>query len=290
MGRFNGKSALCRERLVGGESMNKEISLKELCVLIWRAKIFVLVGLGLGLIGAVIFINNATATYRAVMIVAPADGYALGDYASTIEHDQIAALPFWRPKSNEGASPDFYRFVHTLRGPSVAKILMSDEAVLNHINETVSAVIKTPEELAVYLNRNVQVDPLGATPLRKISYNHPDQEFSAAMLRKLHLVADQMIRRDRRRQSQSRIEYLENMLQKTINPDHRKGITNLLMQQEHIQMLANLNEAYAAIMVEPASASPKTTWPNKPLSYLVGALMGMMIGFVLWSGFRSKND
>jgi len=270
--------------------MNKEVSLKELCALVWRAKIFVFIGLVLGLIGSFIFINYAVPTYRSVMIVAPADGYALGDYASTIEHDQIAALPFWRPKTTEGVSPDFYRFVHTLRGPSVAKILMTDDAVLNHINKTRDVDIKTPEELAVYLNRNVRIDPLGATPLRKIKYDHPDQEFASAMLRKLHLVADQMIRRDRRRQSQSRIEYLENMLQKTINPDHRKGITNLLMQQEHIQMLANLNEAYAAIMVEPASSSPKPTWPNKPMSYLIGALIGMMLGFMLWSAVRAKDD
>jgi hypothetical protein len=270
--------------------MSKEISLKELFGLLWEAKVFVLIGLAMGLFVTSIFVSLATPAYKGVMIVAPADGYALGDYASTIEHDQIAALPFWRPKTLEGVSPDFYRFIHTLRGPSVAKILMNDETVLTHINAKLSKKINTPEELAVYLSRHVRVDPLGATPLRKITYHHPDQEFSAAMLRKLHLVADQMIRRDRRRQSQSRIEYLDNMLQKTINPDHRKGITNLLMQQEHIQMLANLNEAYAAIMVEPASASPRPTWPNKPLSYLIGAFIGMILGFILWSVLRSRSD
>lgn len=271
--------------------MNKEVSLRELCGLLWRAKIFVLCGIFIGLFIGLLFTLFVTPTYKAVMIIAPADGYALGDYASTIEHDQIAALPFWRPKSNEGASPDFYRFVHTIRGPAVAKILMNDEAVVTRINDVLDKRVGSPEELAVYLDRHVRIDPLGATPLRKITYHHPDQEFAAALLRKLHLVSDQMIRRDRRRQSQSRIEYLDNMLQKTINPDHRKGITNLLMQQEHIQMLANLNEDYAAIIVEPASASPKPTWPNKPLSYLVGALIGMMVGFVLWSFFAApKND
>lgn len=269
--------------------MDKEVSLKELLELMWRAKFFVIVGLLIGLLCAFLFIHFVTPTYRAVMIVAPADGYALGDYASTIEHDQIAALPFWRPKANEGTSPDFYRFIHTLRGPSVAKILLSDEAVLTRINKTQKMKLETAEELAVYLSRHVDIAPLGATPLRKVVYRHSDQEFASAMLRKLHLVADQMIRRDRRKQSQSRIDYLRDMLQKTINPDHRKGITNLLMQQEHIQMLANLNEAYSAITVEPASASPKPTWPNKPLSYFIGALIGMMLGFALSSMMRSSK-
>lgn len=263
--------------------MDKEISLRDVFGLIWQAKISVCLGLIVGLLCAFLFLYFVTPKYKAVMIIAPADGYALGDYASTVEHDQIAALPFWRPKSSEGASPDFYRFVHTLRGPSAAKILLNDEGVITRINQSEGTDIKTPEELAVYLSKAVRVDPMGATPLRKITYYHPNQEFAAAMLRKLHLVADQMIRRDRRQQSQSRIEYLQNMLQKTINPDHRKGITNLLMQQEHIQMLANLNEAYAAIIVEPASASPKPTWPNPLLSYLVGAFIGMMMGFVFAS-------
>ncbi len=262
--------------------MDKEMSLREVVNLIWQAKVAVCLGLIMGLVCAFLFLYFVTPKYKAVMIIAPADGYALGDYASTVEHDQIAALPFWRPKSSEGASPDFYRFVHTLRGPSASKILLQDEGVMTRINQSENSEIKSPEELAVYLAKSVRIDPMGATPLRKITYHHSNQEFAAAMLRKLHLVADQMIRRDRRQQSQSRIEYLQNMLKKTINPDHRKGITNLLMQQEHIQMLANLNEAYSAIIVEPASASPKPTWPNPLFSYLVGAFIGMVMGFVFF--------
>lgn len=263
--------------------MDKEMSLKELCVRFWRAKLFMIIGLVIALIGAFIFLTIATPTYKASMIVAPADGYALGDYASSSQYDAIAALPFWRPKDQEGASTDFYRFVHTLRGSAAAKILMTDQNVLKRINETLSTKITKPEALAVYLNRKLRVDPLGASPLRKISYNHPDAEFAAAMLRKIHLVADQMIRRDRRRQSQSRIEYLDNSLRKTNNPDHRKGITNLLMQQEHVQMLANLDEAYAAIVVEPASSSPKPTWPNKPLILFISSFLGLLFGYSAWA-------
>ena len=66
------------------------------------------------------------------------------------------------------------------------------------------------------------------------------------------------------------------------NPDHRKMITNLLMQQEHIQMLANLDEAYAAIIVEPASASPKPTFPNKPMALSIAVLIGIMMGYLIW--------
>ena len=259
----------------------KELSLNDLLYSFWQAKIHILVMIILAGALALIFLLLVTPKYKAEMIVAPADGYALGDYASSIQYDRIASLPFWRPKDSDGASTDFYRFVYTLKGAAAAKLLMQDDSVVRGIRSDEKENIKTPEELAIYLSRHIEVDPLGATPLRRIHYSHPDPEFAAAMLRKIHLVADQMIRRDRRRQSQSRIEYLQNALQKTMNPDHRKGITNLLMQQEHIQMLANLDEAYAAIIVEPASASPKPTWPNKPLVLGVFLLLGAFMGYLM---------
>ena len=261
----------------------KELSLGDLIKSLWQAKSYIVIGMIIMGTLALIFLVFATPKYKAEMIVAPADGYALGDYASSIQYDQIASLPFWRPKDAEGASTDFYRFIYTLKGTAAAKILMKDDNVLKGVTRDTDDTIKTPEELSIYLMRHIQVDPLGATPLRRIHYKHPDAEFASAMLRKLHLVADQMIRRDRRRQSQSRIEYLENALHKAVNPDHRKGITNLLMQQEHVKMLANLDEAYAAIIVEPASSSPKPTWPNKPLLFGVFLLLGALGGYIVRS-------
>ncbi len=268
--------------------MDKEINLLELCGCFWRAKFYILIACILSVLACAFLIHISVPKYKGTMIVAPAEGYALGDYASKIQYDRVASLPFWRPTDPEGASTDFYRFIYTLRGPSVSEILVKDESVLTQINKSLPEKIKTPEALAAYLNKNLQVDPMGATPLRKMTYQHPDPQFAAAMLRKIHLVADQMIRRDRRRQSQSRIDYLNNSLGQTVNPEHRKIITNLLMQQEHVQMLANLNEAYAAIVVEPASHSPKAVWPNKTLFYFVAVSLGFVLGFLMWLGFSSR--
>ena len=261
-----------------------DVTLVQLLRHIWQAKFYIALCSVLTLAAAALFLFLATPTYKASMIVAPADGYALGDYASMIENDRIASMPFWRPKDQEGVSTDFYRFIHTIRGPSVAEILLSDRGVLSGIRRggDVGAIEKK-EALAVYLDRRIGIDPLGATPLRRITYQHPDPEFASAMLRKIHLVADQMIRRDRRRQSQSRIDYLKASLTRTNNLDHRKGITNLLMQQEHIQMLANLDEPYAAIVVEPAFSTPKPSWPNHYVTWAAALMMGMFFGYLIWS-------
>ena len=189
-------------------------------------------------------------------------------------------------------STDFYRFVYTAKGRAAAAILLQDQSVLEGIKKDVRWAHKgdawTAEQLADYLEKRVKVEHLGTTPLRRLSYKNPDPEFAAAFLRKIHLVADQMIRRDRRRQSESRIDYLKNTLQKTANPDHRRGIVNLLMQQEHIQMLANLNEAYAAIIVEPPSSSPGAVWPDEILILAVSILAGFGAGYVI-HGLRRER-
>ncbi len=260
-------------------------TLGELLSDVWAAKWYVGVYAVLFCVIAFFVVLLSTPLYRGSMIVAPADGYALGDYASTVSDGESLNLPFWRPRDQEGISTDFYRFVYTIKGSAVASILLKDESVLSGIARDKDFSKKsdkwTAEELADYLDKKIKIEHLGTTPLRRISYKHPSPEFAATFLRKIHLVADQLIRRDRRRQSQSRIEYLQDTLQKTVNPDHRKGIANLLMQQEHIQMLANLDEPYAAIVVEPATSMPKPVWPDKLLLFAAFALVGGFIGFIV---------
>lgn len=265
-----------------------EPTLGDLLRDVWAAKVFMVLSCAVFGGGALIFLFLATPEYRAEMIVAPADGYALGDYASSPSLERGVSLPFWRPPEPEGVSTDFYRFVYTARGAAVAEILLKDPGVR-------SGVEKEPHwkrnagwnaaALAAYLERRVGIEPLGLTPLRRMAYYHPDPEFAAALLRKIHLVADQMIRRDRRRQSQSRIDYLQAALERTPHPEHKKIITALLMQQEHVQMLANLDEPYAAIVVEPAAVGPEPARPDPVLVVPAALFAGLLAGYGLWAAF-----
>ncbi|PZQ43502.1 MAG: hypothetical protein DI551_12035 [Micavibrio aeruginosavorus] len=261
-----------------------EQTLADLFAEIWGARLSIFLFALAGILIAFLVIVFSTPLYRGSLIVAPADGYALGDYASSLSEGDGMNLPFWRPKDQEGVSTDFYRFVYTIQGPQVAAILLKDQSVLKGIAQDgakPAGTNWTAEELGDYLSKKIKVEHLGTTPLRKISYRHPDPVFAAVFLRKIHLVADQLIRRDRRRGAESRIKYLESTLQKTANPDHRRGIADLLMQQEHIQMLANLDEPYAAIVVEPPSSSSKPVWPDKALLLAVFALIGGAAGYAV---------
>lgn len=272
--------------------MQQEKTLAELLADLWAARFSMFVFAVLFIIIAFLIALLSTPLYRGNMIVAPADGYALGDYASSVSEGEGLNLPFWRPHDQEGISTDFYRFIYTIQGTSAAAILLKDSSVLAGIARDGSWSKKadswSKEELADYLSKHIKVEHLGTTPLRRITYIHPDPEFAAAFLRKIHLVADQLIRRDRRRQSESRIKYLQETLQKTSNPDHRKGIANLLMQQEHVQMLANLDEPYAAIVVEPPASTPRPIWPDKLLLLSAFAVIGAAIGYIVWTVRRVR--
>lgn len=265
--------------------MREEPTLADLLSSVWAAKFHMAFYALIFVVIAFFVILMSTPLYRASMIVAPADGYALGDYASSVSEGEALTIPFWRPREAGGISTDFHRFVYTVKGSAAAAILLKDPAVIAGIARDGSWSSRadhwTAEELSDYLDRKLRIEHLGTTPLRRLSYKHPDPIFAAAFLRKIHLVADQLIRRDRRRQSESRIKYLTDTLQKTVNPDHRKGIANLLMQQEHIQMLANLDEPYAAIVVEPPAATPKPVWPAKALLLGVFALLGAFTGYLV---------
>jgi hypothetical protein len=257
-----------------------------------RMKFYLLTGAVIGLAAALGFILAVTPRYQAAIVVAPADGYALGDYASSGSVDRSISLPFWRPMETEGVSTDFYRFIYTARGQAAADILMKDASVKEGITADPRWHGKawSAPVVSEYLERHVDVMPLGATPLRRITYDHPDPAFAAAMLRKIHLVADQLIRRDRRKQSQARVAYLETSLSKTVQPEHRRGITALLLQQEHVLMLANLDEPYSAIVVEPAASAARPSWPAAylvvPAFVLAGLVFGMLAGVFKQRGRR----
>src|SRR5688572_3264160 len=113
--------------------MTDEPTLADVIQSVWKGRIFILIGMMAGLIIAALVMIFATPCYKASMIIAPADGYALGDYASTVADGHSLDLPFWRPKDQEGVSTDFYRFTYTINGSSVAAILLKDQSVLSGI-------------------------------------------------------------------------------------------------------------------------------------------------------------
>ncbi|MGH1455915.1 MAG: hypothetical protein ACRBDI_03960 [Alphaproteobacteria bacterium] len=251
---------------------------------VWRAKLYMLVCVIISLICAFVFMGAAQKYYRAQMIVAPAvpmgQGLSLAaDIGEGSAQVQGSALQ---------SSAAFLQFEHIYSGVSVASILLNDKAVMARIDMDrvfeFSSPEKewTPEALSEYLRHHVVLASVSGTPLRSLVYYHPDKEFARDFVGRVHRIADEIIRARVLREASERIEYLDKALGRSQNPDHRRNLTALLMEQERIKMLVSLDQPYAARVVEFPYVSAISRWPDPYFIYPVFFFMGLFLGFVIY--------
>jgi hypothetical protein len=244
-----------------------------------RARGFIMGGMLLGAVLALIFLAAAVPFYRAQMIVGPAAPISNNEAAGEIAKMRAAQL--------DSNIMNFTRFENTLAGSSVAGALLKDEKIFEGLTQDRSFGLLraettwTPEKLAEYIRRRVRIDPVGETPLRRLVYYHPSAGFAAYFLTRLHEVSDGLIRRSIRSAAAGRVEYLQKTSQSIPNPEHRRSLTELLMEQERLLMLASVDQPYAAMIVEPASSSSRPKWPGRIAAFLIFSLAGGFAGFAV---------
>jgi uncharacterized protein involved in exopolysaccharide biosynthesis len=239
---------------------------------LWDGRVWIAAGLAVGLVLAVIFLTLAVPRYKAQMLVGPVAAPA----ADENENGQTAPL-------------DFARFESILRAPSVAAAVKRDPALVAGIAadrrwrggdapETDSAA-----QVADYLEKNIRVEPAGATILRRVTYTHPDAAFAARLLAAVHKAADTMIREEGRTRAGERAVQLQATLAQTQNAAHRRALTDLLMGQEQARMVLAIDQPFAAAIAEAPAAGAKPDWPRKAVVLPVMMLAGAFFGFALFS-------
>ncbi len=259
---------------------------------ILRAGAWIVSGIVLATLVAVTFIFLATPYYRVQLIVAPANPMNGAGFAVMSGPDGFPVLR----ENGEGNnnSNDFLRFENMLAGPSVAAKLLQDEKIQRGLlldksfGFSAETTDWTPELLAEYIGQRVRLEPVGASVLRRAVYMHPSREFGVYFLHRLHRVTDEMIRVAVRGEANSRVRYLEDASFKVRNPDHRRSLTVLLMEQERLLMLASIDQPYAASIVEPPAGSSKPRWPDALMIVPVLMFAGALLGFVLHGLFSPR--
>lgn len=258
-----------------------DASLHDLVLQCWRGRLYILAGVIFALILSGGFLFAAKPHYRATMLAGPA---SLPGGAGTRAGGAM-------DERSQGLAADFTRFENILRGPSVASGLLSDPAMAQGIAADSplrfghGPRVGTPEQMADYLQTHVRIEPVGETTLRRIVYDHPDPAFAVLLLRRLHEAADGLIRAETKALASGRIGYLEQASAQVDNPDHRRALTDMLMEQEQVMMMAGMDQPFAAAIAEPPAAGAKPVWPNRTLALPLAALVGAMFGFFV-SGFR----
>lgn len=258
---------------------------------VWQAKIYMLCFGALALVLAFCFTVFARDYYRTEMLVAPAVLMGQGLHQSSSSSEGSIQV---QPEEMQSAAA-FLRFEQIYDGVSVASLLINDQDFINAVSQDLPFEFSSslgqswnPEKLADYLNKHVFLEPVSGTPLRKITYYHPDPETAKMVVAKVHRVADEIIRARLLREVMGRIGYLNTALSQTNNPEHRRNLAELLMQQEQIKMMVSLDEPFAASIVEPPYVSANPRWPDPFLIYPLFLIIGLMTGFVVF-GMRKHG-
>lgn len=239
---------------------------------LWMGRVWIAAGAALGLGAALLFLMLAVPHYRAEIIVAPVAQHE-GDKAA----DMAAAAPV-----------DFARFESILRAPTVARAVMADPAIVEGIaadrrwQAGRGPHTDSAERVADYLRRRVAVEPVAGTGLRRIVYTHPDPAFAAALPEALMRAADGMIRADALRAAGETAGRLDETLAQTRNAEHRRTLTDMLMNEERARMVLAIDRPFAARVAEPAAAGPKPYWPRKAVVVPVMVVVGAFLGFALF--------
>jgi hypothetical protein len=169
----------------------------------------------------------------------------------------------------------------------VARLLLEDTTIKTGLSHDRPFIFSkdisnlAPEEFSQYLRRKIDNEPVGGTSMRKLIYLHPNRDFAAYLLRRLHRLTDELIRNTVRSETQDRIAYLQKAIDNTGNPDHKRALTNLLMEQERIKMLVSIDQPYSARVIEPPAAGIKPHWPDKFIIFPGFLFIGLFFGFLV---------
>lgn len=254
-------------------------TLPELLARIWRGRVYLWWGVALAFVVAIFLMMALKPRYEASMIVAPpahdsrTDSFVEGVFVYAPEVE--AKIPT--------GSPDFIRFEQSLRGASVANLLFKMDGLAEKMAEDtlwrgLHGRISSPQDMTFYLSTHIKIESLGATASRKITYRHPDAAFAIKLLTILRKADDQIIRTSVKSETETKIEWLKEEFKKTLNPDHRQALSQLLMTEERRRMLLSLETPYAVSVVEEAASLPYPVVPNKPLIFLMMIMVGMVAG------------
>jgi uncharacterized protein involved in exopolysaccharide biosynthesis len=264
----------------------------ELLVLlrrVWATKLYWVIGGVVGAVMAIIFMAVTIPHYKASMLISPANPINGAEISSMLADENIFALRYLVQRVGMTNSSDFLQFENTFSGVKVSEALMQSSNIIKGMrahrasNFSTEQDINTPQELSEYLQKHIKIEPVGTSTVRRLAYAHPDPVFAAFLLQSLHHITDRSIRDKVRSESEARIKYLQASILSTSNPEHRRALTTLLLEQERLKMLASIDQPYAAAIVEPASYSARPRWPNKPLVFTALILCGLIFGFAIGS-------
>lgn len=286
--------------------LRRTISLSYLAGLAWAGKLIVMAFTAAGLLFGVYLAYDAGPQYLATMQISPAPG----DTGTPNLEGAGGLLAGLSGGSGAIQVPKFVQFLYAMDSVEVAQILDQRydllcrvyhgdcDAATHHwkarsglrdwvMSET-SRLGGFPdpnvgprgiEDLAEYIRTQVVAIQLKKTDsVYAVSYKNRDPRFAAQFVAQVVKATNDYIRAQNRETQKRYVDYLSASSAKTTNVEQRQAIDSLLLQEERQLMMTEVDNPYAARILD----GPNVTPVNRALKIIaICTVLGLLLGMVI---------
>lgn len=255
---------------------------------LWRNKTL-FAGCGLAaIIAAALWMRIATPIYQAEMTLMPNPNESPSNTSKTSSLGSLLDLGL-----GGGDSPNFVKFVETLRSYRLAERLQERHQYLQRIfpswwnaadkkwipRQTFMSVFRwiflgealgapNVTGLQDFIKSHMTVDEDKKNHSLLIKFRSTNPALALSLLRDVQEEADGMLREDTRGYTQHAVDYLDSALRGITAEDHRRALTSLMIDYERTLILvSDTNEAFASIVVDPPTLASRPVSPKAALVY-----------------------
>jgi len=134
------------------------------------------------------------------------------------------------------------------------------------------------DDVRLFLRANLEITPSDNGAVRYLELSGEDPATARELLLRLYGAADLSIRQAALQRTSQQIAFLDSRLRTLAVAEHRAALTELLSEQEKRLMLLQIDQPYAARVVDPPLVPRLPIWPRPLMTLGVSGL----IAFTLW--------
>ena len=305
---MNHSERVLSPRNAGASEMDLQF-LGRLLAFFWREKaLFISCGFA-AIVVAAVWMRAANPVFQAQMTLLPNPNENSATVSKASNLGSLLDLGL-----GGGDSPNFVKFVETLRSYRLAERLQDRHQYLQRIfpelwNESdktwkpkrsvltfarwVFLGRKTPPpdvtSLQDFIKEHMVVDEDKKNHSLLLSLHSTNPALAVNLLTDIHMEADELIRDDSRNYTQHAIDYLNLTLRDISAEDHRRALTALLIEYERTLILvSDKDTAFASIVVDPATLASSPVSPKALIVYL-GCLFFAFLAASAITAWRARS-
>ena len=284
--------------------LNDEIDLREIFGILWEQRKIIIKATALFALSAIFISLFLTNYYRSeALMVARSDSQNQNMLSQVSGLASFAGLNIGLPTENKALeaieiinSRKFVRHLITFEGvlPAIMAPYKYDKETMELVfdsslfdtelgkwvrepNDNGDIVPTYLEAHAEYTENLVSVSQDTATGFISIYVEHISPVFAKEFLELIIREANVLLRKRDIQESSQALDYLKSELTKTSFVEIKESINNLIEGQMEKQMLAQINEDYILIEIDPPFIAEKKSKPSRLLIVVLGSILGFII-------------